>query len=147
IEIAETDGSVRIVREGGSVADPDVAASHPFQWASYYAPNGEIRALVSHWHVPLHVVAVTSDDRESVLLPPAPVPPGHGLDSTMVTSRDGTRVQLWMARPRGRAPRGTVLAIHGGPNLVTVDRYDPSAQAWLDAGFAYASVNYRGSVT
>ncbi len=147
IELDEADGSVRIVREGGSVADPDVAASHPFQWASYYAPGGAIRALCSSWDVPLHVVEVTRGGDEAVLLPPAPAPAGSPLDSTMVQSSDGTRVQLWMGRPRDRAPRGTVLAIHGGPNLVTVDRYDPSAQAWLDAGFAYASLNYRGSVT
>jgi dipeptidyl aminopeptidase/acylaminoacyl peptidase len=37
--------------------------------------------------------------------------------------------------------------VHGGPTYTIPDRYDPSAQAWLDAGFAYASVNFRGSVT
>ena len=64
----------------------------------------------------------------------------------LVPSADGTPVQLWWAAPEG-TPRGTVLEVHGGPNLVTPDRYAPDAQAWLAEGYAYASLNYRGSVT
>ncbi|WEK61685.1 MAG: prolyl oligopeptidase family serine peptidase [Candidatus Microbacterium colombiense] len=146
VEITEADAAVRLVVEGGSVAEPDVADLHPFQWASYYAPDGAIRATRSSWHVPLHVVEVAADGTAATIIEPAPVPAGRPLESTMVTSADGTRVQLWSGRPAGEV-RGTVLEIHGGPNLVTVDRYDPSAQAWLDAGFAYSSLNYRGSVT
>jgi dipeptidyl aminopeptidase/acylaminoacyl peptidase len=56
-------------------------------------------------------------------------------------------VQVWLGVPAGRAPIGTVLEVHGGPNLVAIDAYNPSAQAWIEAGFAYASLNYRGSVT
>src|SRR5262249_23735271 len=55
LELAETDGSMRVVAEGGSFANPDVADLHPFQWASYYAPDGAIRAVRSSWDVPLHI--------------------------------------------------------------------------------------------
>ncbi|WP_050722990.1 S9 family peptidase [Microbacterium sp. GCS4] len=147
IEVDEESGAVRVVVEGGSVFDPDVADLHPFQWASYYAPGGEIRAVRSTWDVPLHVEEITTDGSAITLIEPAPVPAGTPLASAMVASADGTRVQLWWARPAQGEPLGTVLTIHGGPNLVTVDSYDPSAQAWLDAGFAVASLNYRGSVT
>lgn len=147
LEIDESSGAVRVVVEGGSVADPDVADLHPFQWASYYAPGGAIRAVRSTWDVPLHVEEVGADDRAVTLIEPASVPAGRPLASVMVPSADGTRVQLWWGRPARDEPLGTVLTIHGGPNLVTVDSYDPSAQAWLDAGFAVASLNYRGSVT
>ncbi|WP_449407267.1 prolyl oligopeptidase family serine peptidase [Microbacterium maritypicum] len=147
VEIDEASGSVRLVAEGGSVADPDVADLHPFQWASYYAPSGAIRAVRSTWDVPLHVEEIAADGSAVTLIEPASVPAGHPLASAMVPSADGTRVQLWWARPSHGDPLGTVLTIHGGPNLVTVDSYDPSAQAWLDAGFAVASLNYRGSVT
>ncbi len=84
--------------------------------------------------------------RAEVLLPHAPVPAGRAFTSQLVESEDGTPIQLWLARPEGE-PRGTVFEVHGGPNLVTIDRYSPTAQAWLEEGFAYASVNYRGSVT
>lgn len=147
LEIDEADGGVRIVLEGGSFAEPDIANLHPFYWASYYAPDGAVRAMRSTWDVPLRVTEVAADGAEKTLIAPAAVPPGRPLTSTLVTSADGTRVQLWSGRPAGREPLGTILEIHGGPMLVAVDHYNPSAQSWLDAGFAYASLNYRGSVT
>lgn len=147
VEIDEASGDARVVAEGGSVFDPDVADLHPFQWASYFAPTGAVRAVRSTWDVPLHVEEIAADGTAVTLIEPAPVPPGRPLASAMVPSADGTRVQLWWGRPARDEPLGTVLTIHGGPNLVTVDSYDPSAQAWLDAGFAVASLNYRGSVT
>lgn len=147
LEIDEADGGVRIVLEGGSFAEPDIANLHPFYWASYYAPDGAVRAMRSTWDVPLRVTEVAAGGTEKTLIAPAAVPPGQPLTSTLVTSADGTRVQLWSGRPAGREPLGTILEIHGGPMLVAVDHYNPSAQSWLDAGFAYASLNYRGSVT
>lgn len=147
LELDDVDGSVRSVLEGGSFAEPDIANLHPYYWASYYAPSGAIRALRSSWDLPLRVTEIASDGTETTLIAPAAVPKGHPLTSTLVTSADGTRVQLWSGRPADREPLGTVLEIHGGPMLVAVDHYNASAQAWLDAGFAYASLNYRGSVT
>ncbi len=137
--LSDRDGQILdVVDEPGAYANPDVADVHDWQWASHFSPAGEPRVLRSRWDQPLHVVD---------LIAPAAVPAGVPLASQMVTSEDGTRVQLWWALPRGREPLGSVLEIHGGPNLVHVDEYSPSAQAWLDAGFAYAAVNYRGSVT
>lgn len=147
LEIEEADGGVRIVLEGGSFAEPDIANLHPFYWASYYTPDGAVRAMRSTWDVPLRVTEVAADGAEKTLIAPAAVPPGQPLTSTLVTSADGTSVQLWSGRPADREPLGTILEIHGGPMLVAVDHYNPSAQSWLDAGFAYASLNYRGSVT
>ena len=133
----------------GAYAEPDVADVHPMVFASHYAPGGTLRLTRARWDEPLHLLE--RDDADGALrprIPVAPVPPGLPFASHLVTSRDGTRVQLWVARPAGwDPPRGTVLFFHGGPNLAIVDRYDPSAQAWLDEGFAYAALNYRGSVT
>lgn len=147
IEIDETDGAWRHVLTGGSFADPDVADLHPFQWASYFAADGSIRAVRSSWETPIHVDGVQRDGRVETLIEPAEVPAGTPLTSTMVRSADGTFVQVWLGLPQGFTPIGTVLEVHGGPNLVTIDRYDPSAQSWIEAGFAYASLNYRGTVS
>jgi dipeptidyl aminopeptidase/acylaminoacyl peptidase len=40
-----------------------------------------------------------------------------------------------------------VLETHGGPTAATSANFHPIAQAFLDAGFAFLSVNYRGSTT
>ncbi|MDQ6658677.1 MAG: prolyl oligopeptidase family serine peptidase [Actinomycetota bacterium] len=39
----------------------------------------------------------------------------------------------------------TVFLVHGGPAAADEDRYDEVRALWLDAGFAVAQVNYRGS--
>jgi dipeptidyl aminopeptidase/acylaminoacyl peptidase len=39
-----------------------------------------------------------------------------------------------------------ILHTHGGPEVVTTDSYIPSSQAWLDHGFAFMAINYRGSI-
>ena len=146
LAVDDTRGTVEVVHEGGgSYAEPDVAAEFPYYWQSFLGPDGEVMALTSAWTTPLHLVRTSATGSE-VVVPPVDVPPGRPLDSAMVESDDGTRVQLWWAAPDG-PPRGTVLDVHGGPNLVTVDAYRPDLQSWLDAGFAVASLNYRGSVS
>ena len=61
-------------------------------------------------------------------------------------SGDGTEVQAWVAVPEGDGPFPTILETHGGPHYTQYEKYDPGAQAWLDHGYAWISVNYRGSV-
>lgn len=141
-------GALTVVREGtGSYADPDVASSASYYSSSYLATDGSVRAFEQTWATPPRLVALDhGTGAERVLLDSEPVPAGRRLASAMVPSADGTEVQVWWAAPEG-TPRGTVLEVHGGPNLVTTDRYAPDAQAWLAEGYAYASLNYRGSVT
>jgi len=38
-----------------------------------------------------------------------------------------------------------VLEIHGGPQAHETDRFHAPGQAWLDRGFAFLTLNYRGS--
>jgi dienelactone hydrolase len=143
----EATGTATVVAEGiGSVFEPDVADAHDRIAASYLRPDGSIAVVSTTFAEPRRVSLLGHDGALHALLPPAPVPGGHQLASVQVESRDGTTVQMWVGRPAG-AVRGTVLEVHGGPNLATVDAYEPWAQEWLDAGFAYASLNYRGSVT
>ncbi len=147
IEIDERTGEHEVVSaSNGSYFEPDVGSTYPHQYQPWYLTDGSIVLTRSRWDVPLHLIRVRPDETKTVV-EPAPVPTGHSFDSTLITSRDGTRVQLWLAHPDRPDPIGTVLEVHGGPNLATVDRYSPSAQGWLDEGFAYASLNYRGSVT
>lgn len=144
-------GVVTVVRSGtGSYADPDVAGALHYYASSYLGGGGIVRVFEQSWNTPPHLVDVALDGSAvgaAVLrVAPADVPAGIPFTSSTVTSADGTALQLWWALPEGEV-RGTVLEVHGGPNLVTVDHYSPTAQAWLAAGYAYASLNYRGSVT
>jgi dipeptidyl aminopeptidase/acylaminoacyl peptidase len=59
----------------------------------------------------------------------------------------GQIIQAWLAVPEGDGPFPTILETHGGPDAVASGGFWPSAQAWLDHGFAYITVNYRGSTS
>ncbi|MFI2471391.1 prolyl oligopeptidase family serine peptidase [Streptomyces globisporus] len=143
-------GALRLLdHPPGAYFEPDVADAHCHQWASHYGPGRTLRLLHQRFDSPLRVLRVDSPGS-------APVPQlfpqldlgGVPCASKAIRSADGTYVQMWWARPRRtQGPVPLVLHLHGGPNLVTVDRYDPAAQSWLDNGVAYASLNYRGSVT
>lgn len=145
--LSTSTGEVEVVRTGtGGYAEPDVASPMSFYSASYLAADGSARVFEQTWATPPRLVALDHDGAARELVASAPVDAGGQCESVLVTSRDGTAAQLWWAAPPGQA-RGTVLEVHGGPNLVTTDHYSPEAQAWLAGGFAYASLNYRGSVT
>jgi len=140
--------TVRIAHPAGSFFEPDTGSEFPVIWSSYYAPDGTRRLVRGRWNVPLEILESTGGSEPTVVLAPKPVPPAAVLTSHIVTSSDQTRVQMWVGVPADpTARKGTILEVHGGPNLVAIDRYDATAQAWIDDGWVYASLNYRGSVT
>ncbi|HET8846410.1 MAG TPA: prolyl oligopeptidase family serine peptidase, partial [Ktedonobacteraceae bacterium] len=73
--------------------------------------------------------------------------PGHPFKSVHFRSIDGTEIQGWLGLPEGSGPFPTIISAHGGPHEVTREMFDPDAQAWLDHGYAYLAINYRGSTT
>ncbi|MEI6372345.1 MAG: prolyl oligopeptidase family serine peptidase [Actinomycetes bacterium] len=140
--------SVRLMHPAGSFFEPDTGAEYPVIWSSYYAPDGTRRLVRGSWDAPLEILESSGGSEPTVVWAPRTVPPATALISHIITSSDQTRSQLWVGVPANTAARkGTILEVHGGPNLVTVDRYDATAQAWIDDGWVYASLNYRGSVT
>ena len=77
----------------------------------------------------------------------ASAPSGRPWSSVSFPSTNGANIQAWVATPEGDGPFPTILHIHGGPTAVTTEAYSPEAQAYLDHGFAFLSINYRGSTT
>ncbi len=75
------------------------------------------------------------------------VPPGMPWRSVTYRSSDGAEIQAWLATPSGDGPFPTIVHTHGGPTAVQTNTWKPDAQAWLDHGFAFFSLNYRGSIT
>jgi dipeptidyl aminopeptidase/acylaminoacyl peptidase len=54
-------------------------------------------------------------------------------------------VHVFVAEPPRAGPHPTYFFIHGGPEAHDRDSFSPTAQAWVDHGFAVVMVNYRGS--
>jgi len=82
-----------------------------------------------------------------VLIPSEESPESRPWASITFSSSDGQEIQGWVAMPKGNGPFPTILETHGGPTSVQREVFSPSSQMWLDHGFAYATINYRGSTT
>ena len=82
------------------------------------------------------------EDGRLLLEPPGPPPP-PGLAA--YEDVHAGRVHGFLARPPGAGPHPTLVMVHGGPTSHDRDAWSPAVQAWVDHGFAVATVNYRGS--
>lgn len=71
----------------------------------------------------------------------------HKIESVWIDSSDEERVQMWVVRPQDtEEPLPFIIGIHGGPHGVSLDEFSPEAHTWLENGFGYCAVNYRGSI-
>ena len=111
---------------------------------AYFGPSGEVYAHRQDAQTPLRLEAYGEITRTLLSAEPPPTRPWRNVS---FESSDGTSVQAWLATPEGEGPFPTVISIHGGPHLVMTEAFSPSAQAWLDHGFAFLTLNYRGSTT
>ena len=116
----------------------------------YFRPNSD--EIFSHWQsatLPTRLISLSARTCELVrtVISAGEVPPGHEWKSVSFPSSDGQIVQGWLGLPDGAGPFPMVIETHGGPTAVQGNSFVPRAQAWLDHGFAYFSMNYRGSIT
>jgi dipeptidyl aminopeptidase/acylaminoacyl peptidase len=118
--------------------------------SGYYFDADTIYVNMQDSQHPTQVVALdaTSGAQKAVVLPASgQLPPSRKWRSVTFESAPGVMIQAWVATPDGQGPWPMILETHGGPTAVETETYDAVAQAWLDHGFAFMSVNYRGSVT
>ncbi len=117
--------------------------------APYFTRDGEI---LVHWQDsrhPLHLIALDGESGalRRTVLPAGSAPEARPWRSITFSSAGGQEIQGWLLQPEGGGPFPTILETHGGPQAAMLDVYLPPAQAWLDRGFAYLTINYRGSTT
>jgi dipeptidyl aminopeptidase/acylaminoacyl peptidase len=115
----------------------------------YFASDDEIFASYQNSEQPLCVIALDSHTGQQthVVMDAASQPAGLPVKSITFASSDGQDVQAWLILPEGEGPFPTIIDAHGGPFEAATDSFSPSAMMWVDHGFAFCSVNYRGSTT
>jgi len=118
----------------------------PFALATAFA-DGEILAVWQDSAHPPQLIALDSQTgrKTRTVLPAGDVPPGHPWKHVVFKSSDGETIQGWLGLPEGIGPFPTILHTHGGPETQTLEYFMPNSQAWLDHGFAWLAINYRGS--
>jgi dipeptidyl aminopeptidase/acylaminoacyl peptidase len=113
-----------------------------------FGPDGTIVGLRHTATAPPEVVELdaATGRRLRALVPSGVAPAGRPWRSVTIPSVDKTPVQVWVATPDGDGPFPTILETHGGPHYTESEYYSAGVQCWLDHGFAWISVNYRGSL-
>ena len=115
-----------------------------------FIENGNVQV---HWNdssTPNRLLELDGDSGEflrDVIDLSMDIPESIPWRSVSYHSTDGTAIQAWLATPKGAGPFPTIVHTHGGPTAVQTRAWSPMSQAWLDHGFAFFSINYRGSVT
>lgn len=109
-------------------------------------------AVVVPWQNSAHLTQIDlfsakTGEYDKTLLPAATTPPSTTLKSVTFRSQDGTAIQGWLGVPEGQGPFPVVIEVHGGPEMVELDEFNPRTQAFIDHGFAYLTLNFRGSIT
>jgi dipeptidyl aminopeptidase/acylaminoacyl peptidase len=74
--------------------------------------------------------------------------PYAALEEVAFPSFDGLEIRGFLLRPRAASADGPVPAVvdaHGGPTDCSADEWDGHAQYFVDKGYAWLAVNFRGS--
>jgi dipeptidyl aminopeptidase/acylaminoacyl peptidase len=121
------------------------AIEHPkgqVEWAQV-RPDGAIWYRHSSGGSPQRIL----DDAGAEVLPleGEPAPSSRAYESFRFDNRHGDSVQGFIVTPDGEGPWPILIRPHGGPTWLDEDRWNPEVQSYVDAGFAVAAVNYRGS--
>ncbi len=111
---------------------------HDEIWANHSSSEHPVRTIVMN---------EVSGDTLRVALEGEPAPSGHRWRSIQFASSGGASIQGWLATPPGAGPFPTIIETHGGPTAVAAESYHRQGHAWVDHGFAFLTINYRGSYT
>ncbi len=132
------DGTVETVAEGGFWQTP--------QWAG----ESLIAVYEAHDTAP-RLLRVDGAERRTLLDgAPAAVAaaPHRHFDRVTYTTNDGLDIEGFLFRPEDTStPVPAVVYPHGGPTSVYGDEWDGHAQYFIDKGYAWFAINFRGSTS
>jgi dipeptidyl aminopeptidase/acylaminoacyl peptidase len=135
--VVDREGDVSTVAEGGSWQTPT--------WTS----EG-IVAVEESAHTAPRLICLADGPVTVFAGTPAAIAaaPHIGFERIAYRSEDGTEIEGFLFRPPstgGQVP--AVVYPHGGPTSVYGDEWDGHAQYFVDKGYAWLAINFRGSTT
>ncbi len=139
--VSAADGSVSRLAQGGLWSRP--------QWVQ----DGALVAVHEDHRTPPRLVRVEPDGNITTLLegiPAAVAAAPHATpERVRYQSADGTPIEGFLFKPpaAGRQRVPAVVYPHGGPTSFYGDEWDGHAQYFIDKGYAWFAVNFRGSTS
>lgn len=135
-------GAVTVLAPGGTWSAP--------AWTA----DGSVVAEYEDFTTPSEFRLVHGNGDLEVLLAPAPAAvmaaPHIEPEEVVYRSFDGTEIHGFLYRPTAASATAPVAAIvypHGGPTSLYGDEWDGHAQYFVDKGYAWFAINFRGSTT
>ena len=132
-------GEVAVVVEGGMWSSPG--------WADAETDRCRARATAKPRASSPSPSAGRSPHSSTSPPPRSAAPPTSRPRAVTFASGDGLEIPAFLFRPpaadRGRVP--AVVYPHGGPTSVYGDEWDGYAQYFIDKGYAWLALNFRGS--
>jgi dipeptidyl aminopeptidase/acylaminoacyl peptidase len=133
------DGTVDLIAEGGS-------------WDSPLSTAQGVVAIHEAFDSPPSIVLVGGDGTRSTLYDGAPAPvrsaPYSKMERVSFNSSDGLEIEGFLFRPADISnPVPAVVYPHGGPTSYYGDEWDGHAQYFVDKGYAWLAINFRGSTS
>jgi dipeptidyl aminopeptidase/acylaminoacyl peptidase len=142
VEIDVASGDVRTIATGGTFSSP-----RPL-------PDGRVAAVHESFTTPARICVVGPGAQVVETFAPTPLSVGRAPHVVPVhvtyRSLDGMEVHGWLYRPSSATterPCPAVVQPHGGPTSLTGDEWDGVAQYFVDKGYAWFAINFRGSTT
>jgi dipeptidyl aminopeptidase/acylaminoacyl peptidase len=140
VVVSASDGSAELVAEGGTWSYP--------HWT---AAGALVAAYEDHATAP-ELRTVEPGGQARTIHAPGPrairSAPHAALEDVVFPTFDGREIPGFLMRPRdsgmGR-PVPAVVYPHGGPTDAYTDSWDGHAQYFVDRGYAWLAVNFRGS--
>ena len=139
VRVDATSGEVAVIGVGGSWSDP--------AWTA----DGGLVALHEDQRTPPRIVRIDHDGSIATLLQPAPAAvmaaPHVVPEVVSYKSLDGLEIPAFLFKPAAAEDKQVAAIVypHGGPTSVYGDEWDGHAQYFVEKGYAWLAINFRGS--
>ncbi|KRB81096.1 prolyl endopeptidase [Sphingomonas sp. Root710] len=115
---------------GGRVGDPETF----FSFSSYATPSTIYRLNTATGKMELFIQPKLAFD-----------PAEYSVEQQFFTSKDGTRIPMFVTKKKSTPPGAPALLYgYGGFNIAVTPAFSPAALGWMEMGGVYAVANLRG---